>query len=57
MNEIESIMHTSTLKPAEEKKLIKDLEFLKKSISYVKRLDEIKPKRDEAYDKQKSAGE
>lgn len=35
MKEIEDKMHTTTIKPAQEKEFIKELEFLKKSIDFV----------------------
>ena len=39
-------MNITSLKPKEEKELIKEIDFLKKSIVYVKWLDELLPKRD-----------
>lgn len=36
--------------------MIKEMEFLQKSIKYVQRLDTIKPKKDEAYDGQRACG-
>jgi len=48
-------MSTTTLNPEEERKYLKEISFLRKSLSYVERLDAIKPKKDEAYSKKKAA--
>lgn len=48
-------MNITSLKPAQERDYIKEIDFLKKSLVYVKRMDEIKPKRDELYERMKEA--
>jgi len=48
-------MNITSLKPAQEREYIKEIDFLKKSLVYVKRMDEIKPRRDELYERLKEA--
>lgn len=55
MNDLTNTMSTTSLKPDEEKAVHKEISFLRKSLRFVERLDEIKPKKDEAYDKKKAA--
>jgi len=41
LEEIDKMMNITSLKPAQEKELIKEIDFLKRSLTYVKRLDEV----------------
>lgn len=43
IKEIDHTISSSTLKPQEEKGLIKEIDFLNRSLHYVKRLDELAP--------------
>ena len=55
ISDLTNTMSTTSLRPDQEKEMHKEISFLRKSLSFVERLDTIKPRKDEAYDKKKAA--